>query len=745
MKEIVSKEQKDRKFSGGGTKKKSAAKMFGESSLNVASAQRPQTVHAGGLPKPSAATGARRPQSKSSSSGAGSQLLPAPKALPGQLFNMEYSPTRHLLGSPEARQRTADAGQSAGMDDRATATSSAVAKDRLSGLEDTFAAIDTIATVSSLQAKAQAPGAGGSATAAGGAKPTLNPRFLSMEGEGDGGAHRNGASRGGAASTTKGPSATSTTSAPMSTTAAGANVRRQRVEAFVGPVDKANRKIKRENDMLSRIAVLAQENCIDNDAKYDAALKTLRTELEFATVLRQDGSETLNTFNKQFANVQQQIDHLVATSENTGRAEHEAVRQAFDKQLEEQKQTLGRVRESGKNTTSEWKRRNEELQARLISLLDLTDEAYHRHVALTEESLRLRVEFQAQEGDEQLLQDELARVNYQHQVLKDRLNVLESEAAAAAVNHTIDGSNPAASGSSSGPVTFTHPLLAKGSSVRSGGESNFSPNSTIGGGADSESFSGLKNNTELGKKQQQSMSALSIHKAQILLETEAANLQAVRSAHVAALRQRTELEVFLRQSICLHKSSLEEQRLSSVGLIEAGPNSHGEGEGEASQPQMSNTHRASMMRLVGIMANGQGPAKHTKSSMMHALSGGEQPHVMAKAVQFSAADRSAVIDAMLSKKRVLQLMFEDPSSLTTTLVQTEPAALKDPGPKEMVAQGAPSRLRSLSKEYYSAAVGTVSSAATQEAAELRELYERWKMWTAEANEAFAEKGSGSAE
>jgi hypothetical protein len=156
---------------------------------------------------------------------------------------------------------------------------------------------------------------------------------------------------------------------------------------------------------------------------------------------------------------------------------------------------------------------------------------------------------------------------------------------------------------------------------------------------------------------------------------------------------------------------------------------------------MSNTHRASMMRLVGIMADGRPAptrADHHRNKI-HANPGHhDREGATAKAVQFSAADRSSIIEAMLGKKRVLQLMFDDPSNLASSLVDTEPAASLDPTTRHLQTSSAsePSRLRHGSKEYYVAAVGTVSSAEKVEAAELANLYERWKGWTADANQAF---------
>ena len=724
-------------------------------------AARPQTVSgvtkpAGGAGSPAIGRRGGRPLSGSRSSTSGAQQVP--KALPGQLFKMEYSPTRNLLSAEDQRHKsgtTSTAGGSGAGGQRNGGTSVAASgagegstpgglpggaiKDRLAGLEDVFASIDHVATLQANAAHARNTATTSAtngqgivnqqqqASPNGGNKPVamLNPRFL-VDGDDQGGAAHGKnmlqkpaggtAATGSSASVTKG-TATSANTNPMSTQAnAGANVRKQRVESYIGPVEKANRKVRRENELLSRVAVLAQENCIDNDSKYEAALQTLRNELEFATVLRQDASETLQTFNKQFSHVQQQIDLLVSTAENSGQAEHDAVRQAFERQLDEQKATLGRVRENGKNTTTEWKRKNEDLQERLISLLDLTDAAYHRHVELTEESMRLRVEFQAQEGDEQLLQDEHAKVNYEHQMLKDKLHSLETEAAAAAAtSSTIDqnGGRQGDPAAGSAPLHFTHPLL----SGKAASSSGFSPNSTIGGGDDAS--------VDGGKKQLAQQTAQSIRKAQILLETEAANLQAVRSAHVMALRQRTELEVFLRQAILLHKQSVEQQRV--VQIADHAP----------STGTMSNTHRASMLRLVGmIQSNRHERPSSSNTSPLLMIEDRSDKIVQTKAVQFSPTDRSSVIEAMLSQKRVLQLMYEDESNLEQSNAQQHHVASKT---RHLPSQDQQQlRRRSMSKDF-SSAIGGVSSGMREEASEIAELYDRWKAWTVEANEAFNTK------
>lgn len=484
--------------------------------------------------------------------------------------------------------------------------------------------------------------------------------------------------------TTAGSAAGTVNNKDATTTAA----RRQKMDAWLSVADKGNKKLRSENDVLEKLALMAQENSLDNDAKYEEAISTLRTQLEFAQTFRQDTSQAVQSMDDRMEGIRGLISELVTTAERRCHQEHEAVHSAFRKQLEQQRSELDRVRERGKNTTQEWKTKNMALQEQLESVMHQTQSTYERLSALQGDSQRLRVEFSAQAGDADMLQTEYRRVYTEHQKLKDRLYTLETEMSKATVRPSVSpasmtaGNNTGAlrPGSRGGAVVTKLERELKEESERARGFSRQGYRPVDGGGGDISGDAARDRDYDAA-----------LRKVQIMFETEAANLKAVREGHLHTLRQRTELEVFLRQQIVKRRG--EKSRLSG-------------GEQEAFS-KMSTSAR------VASLANERSKKDHSTNEQANAAQ--VLCSIEGAPVAFHADDRKDVMDQLLSTPRVLELLFGDGLAASTTPVvgQTD----GDDGDISLPMR----RVQSVQKP------------SVHEERELLALYETWKTWTERAN------------
>lgn len=450
----------------------------------------------------------------------------------------------------------------------------------------------------------------------------------------------------------------------------GTNIRRQRIETWVQLSEKNNTKLRRENEALERIATLTQENCLDNDHRFEEAIGSLRAELEFATVYRQDNSETLQYIREAVGSIQDRISQMRVASQHQSQLEFENIREAFERQLEQQTRQLEEVRESGKSTTGEWKAKNEVAQAQLEDALLRTDAAYHRFKELSSKNSRLRVEHDAQESDSVLLEKQFRLVSAHHQRLKDRLHDLEVELSSEPPARRSSGGSP----TKGGVEGREEDLLAAISDVQRG----------LGG-----SGGGFgANRTSIEAKQNEYKRSLA--KAQALLEQEASNLRAVRHAHILALRQRTELEVFLRQAVVNHR------RNKAIEKQENPP-----------------THDNSGMAFITNRPPFNTAGTRATSAGQKQLLNAPPPRLHSTA--FTAEDRREVVDALLANKRVLQLLYADPNEAERMHRAVEPRSLGGGG-------------------------GGGGGRSLEE--DVEALWKKWKAWTEAANTAFGGEAYG---
>ena len=205
------------------------------------------------------------------------------------------------------------------------------------------------------------------------------------------------------------------------------NARKQRIEQWITLAERNNRKLRKENDALARVAQLTQENCINNDARYDETVNSLRAELEYTTLYRQDSAETLNYVWEAVGSIQDRIVHLKTTGERQAQADFTKMKKELEELLDQRTQELEQVRQYGSNTTGEWVEKNKTLQEEVERLLYKTDDAYAKNKELLTAHKQLQVEHDAQVDDGRVLEKQFHQASLHHQRLKDRIHDLELE------------------------------------------------------------------------------------------------------------------------------------------------------------------------------------------------------------------------------------------------------------------------------------------------------------------------------
>ena len=403
--------------------------------------------------------------------------------------------------------------------------------------------------------------------------------------------------------------------------------RKQKIDAWLSIAERNNRKLRKENEALEQLAHLAQEGCIDNDAKYEEAIDALRTDLELATIVRQDNSEGIRNINESVALIQDCIEDICDTAKQQVQMEHANLQAAFERQVTRQDVRLSEVKESGKSTTEEWRAKNKQVQEELLATLTRMEELHDEKKGLQRVHQTLRVNYEAQATDSETLEMTLKQAARKHQATKSRIRALEVQIAASTGGTVVSPEG--------------HPsTIIRGTSPPSESRPPVPPPKT---GSREE------------KKQIEFDRAL--QHAQDLLETEAANLRAARISHTHTLRERSELEVFLRQAVLL-------QRQAKVQRVR---------EGSSARPFLT-----------------QSPVPM------------EIPELV-----FDLQDRKAVVERVLAQERVVQLLF-----------QTEEELSEQENTQQWNGSG-----------------GAAGRSATP-GQEVEGLWDRWKQWVLNANEAL---------
>lgn len=385
--------------------------------------------------------------------------------------------------------------------------------------------------------------------------------------------------------------------------------KKQNYDGWLAVAERNNRKLRRENDTLGKLAQVAQENCIDNDSKYEEVLADLRANVELAAIIRRNDDPNLKLMQTQFEVIDRRIDDICETAKEQVAVEYVNLKNAFEKQVDKQAEKLKVIKESGKTTTEQWRQRNSEVQEGLLNVMQRLIDADEEKKILEKDLQKLRVAFGAQDNDGPLLEKEFTKASARHRQLKERLQVLEAQVSQRNAAHHSGGVVE------EDVCASTKQLIEQSGAVGAtlASRNDYQRQRHGGGGGTPSVKSSTRgdqspSNMLTDAERRQKDFAQTLANAEELLETEAQNLRTIRATHAAALKQRTELEVYLLQAILYHRR-YKEHKIKEGALIRP----------HSSTVDDNNTQSAELI--------------------------------------FDADDRKKVIEQLLSQERVIKLLY----------------------------------------------------------------------------------------
>jgi hypothetical protein len=464
------------------------------------------------------------------------------------------------------------------------------------------------------------------------------------------------------------------------------------VDEWAQLADKHNRKLRKENEVLAKIAAITQEAALNNDQRYAEAVSALKAQLEYTGLYRSSDTPTMGYVREAIADIQDRLAEIQTTSQRQADTRLTNIRSAMEAEVTSHHESLEAARVSGQNTTAKWLQLCKELQQKLGEVLQATDAEYERHKSLSRNHQRLRIENDAQADDAVLLARQWGLVSAEHHRLKERVQELELQLAAPAPDARSSTDQPSESDLS--------PRRPQSTTLADLDRSAAAPGESAGDHAE--------------------RLEAALHRGQALLATEQQALDAVRRAHLNALRQRTELEVYLRCAVLRHQQHLQSahyaQRL-----------------GRSAQ-------------TTGYEARA---ATASSTSRVHAMPPGETSHAAAVATSFTAEDRRTVIESLLSVPRVLELLYQGGQRSHSAQGSQESEAARVSTLADLKAVGASRKfLDKLSASVPDPDEDEVmkmhgSDQAADEAA-LTQLWHRWERWTTNANADLESKAAAAA-
>eukprot|EP01062_Namystynia_karyoxenos_P081600 TRINITY_DN9001_c0_g1_i1.p1 TRINITY_DN9001_c0_g1~~TRINITY_DN9001_c0_g1_i1.p1 ORF type:complete len:575 (+),score=277.63 TRINITY_DN9001_c0_g1_i1:90-1814(+) len=405
----------------------------------------------------------------------------------------------------------------------------------------------------------------------------------------------------------------------------------------------AKLKSKEQKNIANLWAIdgVTQENAIINDARYAATVRVLKRQLDHALLQRLDGGEKMASLRSVNMEIQQEIARLKGVAQKQAQDEKEVLEQAFLKQIRAKQEELKQEKQQGNNKTEEWVTKNRKRQQELDQMLQTTEAKHVVHRKLELRNKALRVEYSAQGDDKALLLRESRAEKTRNQRLKDRIHELETQIVQMQAQAQGEGGQ-------GGRAEQEGMVMA---SLR-----------------DAREDAGRTHAQKLSKYEE----ALQRHRQ--LLATEVRNVQGVRAAHLAALSQRTELEVHLIEAILA--------RQEEIAARVAREQQHSLDRSNAAAPAVAQVNPELRPRRL-------------------------------QTTVFAAADRRRVVEELLSKERVLFLIYQQDRGSLGEAVERDG--------KDAKSRDVPLEL------------------------DMNQLWEKWKMWTEAARARPAQGQQGDEE
>ena len=303
---------------------------------------------------------------------------------------------------------------------------------------------------------------------------------------------------------------------------------RERLQQY----EKEKRKLQAENENLTQIAEHVQERACINAQRFTEEIASLQAELESAQLARMSGIANLTDLQETSLRIRDDILSLRGVAEQQAAEDIRLMEDAFAKQIRAKVEEVEREKHSRKNKTGEWIGKNKILQQEVDKQMQLTEAKHAAAKKLKETRKLLSVEHAAQLGDKEILIRQSLSLQAHNKRLRERSAELEGIIHALQTTMLPDRSplsGAAGSALSRGSVEAQQRMQAASGPHGAEGHSDLRPTHTT--------------EERIARYEQ------ALAKFKIIVAAEKKNLEAVRSAHVQALQQRTELEVLLKDAL----------------------------------------------------------------------------------------------------------------------------------------------------------------------------------------------------
>ena len=326
-------------------------------------------------------------------------------------------------------------------------------------------------------------------------------------------------------------------------------------------------------------------------------------------------------------------------------------------------------RNSGLSTKLDWIQKNRELHRAVTEELFLSDDLARAHVVLESLHRKRRLDATLVVEETELLDETVEKTRRQNAILKDKLGTLECELSLAqakenrvkaALRDELQEQRHAerlakdqdqqqrpmsaqsffsSSQQHSSSASSTRPTSATNLTHHHNNNNKVSSSSRPGTSASNYTSTSSGSTDEVVAAEAQTL----FDRISQTISIESRNLQTARHAHVEALKQRTELEVYLKHAILAYQSQLENLHYS----IKQGLKADSGGTGV-------NNNKNYMKPL----ASKQQQSHQEENSTSNSGTFGVHKVKKVEPTVFTVEDRQAVVDSLLSLPRVLTLMFD---------------------------------------------------------------------------------------
>ncbi len=330
---------------------------------------------------------------------------------------------------------------------------------------------------------------------------------------------------------------------------------------------------------------LRQETFVRREKRSKEKLDELTEKLRLSVTMKGDSRDQMDQLHSLKKMIQTKIQTMKGETHKQLEERQAQYQRHVDDIIQDYRQQLAEERRKNSTGVKEWNEKSRTLKENLKSATVKAVELDEKNNILLKENQRLKIQYQAQQDDREYLSRINAKLKRENEKLRMEMKEMELEME---TYKTIADSNITQMQNSQ-----EYSQLPSRSESALGDSTTTSPERVL-------------ENGDHGPEREKRMLE-TINKLKKMLDQERKNGKAIRNAHMFALSERSELEVFLRQ--CIDDVRLDISRHQAV------------------------------LRSVN-----------------HSPTHDEQPSTQLQ--DFTIMDRQKVVDILLSKERVLKLLYQ---------------------------------------------------------------------------------------